>query len=200
MREDNAKTQLKKCALKRKHTQPMVRVRVLGSFLSGCCCFFQYSTYHKTFVWPFYATSMCLLLRLLRFFLSSKLEKGLTWAHTHINPEWGRVYTRLPGWAHLWFLKWLLFKAGSIHKITNRLIIKPNEKRVEFNALQMRNECAFFAPFQAARSVFERQSNVRPMDVERVKKNIVLVIRFHCANWRNHWKGSRLYKRNTTYC
>lgn len=200
MREDNAKTQLKKCALKRKHTQPMVRVRVLGSLLSGCCCFFSVFNVPQNLCLAVLRHFNVFVASFTAFFLSSKLEKGLTWAHTHINPEWGRVYTRLPGWAHLWFLKWLLFKAGSIHKITNRLIIKPNEKRVEFNALQMRNECAFFAPFQAARSVLERQSNVRPMDVERVKKNIVLVIRFHCANWRNHWKGSRLYKRNTTYC
>lgn len=42
--------------------------------------------------------------------------------------------THLPEWAHLWFLKWLLFKVGFIHKITNRLIIESNEKRVDFNA------------------------------------------------------------------
>lgn len=42
---------------------------------------FSFLMYHKTFVWPFYATSMYVLLRLLLL----KLEKGSRriYAHTH---------------------------------------------------------------------------------------------------------------------
>lgn len=44
---------------------------------------FSFLMYHKTFVWPFYATSMYVLLRLLLL----KLEKGSRWTYSHTHTQ-----------------------------------------------------------------------------------------------------------------
>lgn len=102
-------------------------------FLRVFCFHFRHTT--KTFVGPFYATQCILLLRLLLFKLEQGLPLNLYYTHTHTYASTQTVQcklqrhaagTLLAGWAHLWFSKWLLFKAGFIHKITMRLIMKPD--------------------------------------------------------------------------